>query len=173
MQFNVSSLLKERTGATREYDIDDVVMVDGAGRRLVGHARMDRTPDGILVRARMTGQDEAECSRCLRHLTFPVIVEVEEEWIPTVDVDTGARVEPREGEEEAYRITARHILDLGEAGRQYWTMARPMAPVCEENCGGICAVCGREHAEAGHECVAGEIDDRWTKLRELKLRTGS
>ena len=36
MQFNVASLLQEPTGATREYDIDDDITIDGATRQRHG-----------------------------------------------------------------------------------------------------------------------------------------
>jgi len=169
MQFNVASLLKEKTGAVREYDIDDDVKIDGENRHVSGRARFDRTHDGVLVRARLLGMAAGECSRCLKPLTFSVPVDFEEEWIPTVDVDTGARVEPPEGEEEAYRITPRHVLELGEAVAQYWSMNVPMAPVCADDCAGLCAVCGQDAGGEGHGCSGEQVDARWAKLAQLKL----
>lgn len=169
MQFNVSSLLKEATGATREYDIDDDIRIDGVGHRLSGHTRFDRTRDGILVRAALRGDESAECGRCLKPFRFPVHIVFDEEFIPTVDVDSGARIMPPEGEEEAYRIDARHMLDLNEAIEQYWTMALPLAPVCRDDCAGICAVCGDDLYQATHNCAGEQTDARWAKLQDLKL----
>jgi uncharacterized protein len=97
-----------------------------------------------------------------------VHVEFGEEYIPTIDVMTGARVEPPEGEEDAYRIDARHFIDLREPIEQYWQMALPMAPVCREDCPGLCPECGRE-VDADHRCAAEPVDARWSKLRNLRL----
>jgi len=169
MQFNVASLLKEHTGAAREYDIDEDVRIDREPHRITGHARFDRTPDGVLVRARLRGEGRASCSRCLKEVTYPIEIVFEEEYIPTVDVDTGASVQVPEGEDEAYRINARHLLDLSEPIEQYWAMAEPMAPVCEEACRGLCPICGEEIRSEGHACTREQIDDRWAKLRNLKL----
>lgn len=169
MQFNVASLLKEHTGAMREYVIDDDVRVDGETHHLTGIARMDRTPDGILVRARMSGEQAAQCSRCLKDVTYAVTVEFEEEYIPTIDVDTGAHISPPAGDEEAYRINDHHILDLTEPVAQYWSMAEPIAPVCEDACRGLCPVCGEEIGASDHKCTREQIDDRWAALRNLKL----
>jgi uncharacterized protein len=169
MQFNVSSLLKEPTGASREYDIDDDARIDGASHHLRGRARFDRTTDGILVRATLSGTADGVCSRCLRPITVPITIEFDEEYIPTVDVTTGARVDLQEGEEEAYRIDARHTLDLGDAVAQYWSMALPMAPLCSEDCAGLCPVCGDEIAGAEHGCAREQVDARWAKLGTLKL----
>lgn len=170
MQFNVSTLLKEYTGASREHDIDDTVLIDGRPQRLRGHARFDRTPDGILVRAALTGETEEVCSRCLRPFVHPVEVRFDEQYIPLVDVETGRVVEAPEGIEDAYRITQRHMLDLGDAVRQYWEMALPMAAVCREDCPGLCPDCGQDRAADGHACAGDQDDARWSKLRDLKLR---
>jgi uncharacterized protein len=169
MQFNVASLLQETTGATREYDIDDDVAIDGRRRRLTGHARLDRTPRGILVRAHMAGVTDDVCSRCLRPLTVDVHIDFEEMYYPTIDVYTGARVDLEEGVEDAYRIDGRHVIDLSEAAQQYWSMSLPMAPLCDEKCGGLCPVCGEEIGTSTHACAREPLDARWSKLADLKL----
>lgn len=169
MQFNVSSLLKEHTGATREFDIDDDVRIDLIPRRLKGHVRMDRTPRGIFVRAAAEGAADDVCSRCLQPLTYPVRIALEEEYLPSVDVTSGARVAVDEGDEDAYRIDARHVLDLAEPVRQYWTMALEMAPVCREDCAGLCPACGEYIADGVHQCAGEQVDTRWSKLAELRL----
>jgi uncharacterized protein len=169
MQFNVAALLKEPTGATREYEIDDDLRVDGARHRVAGHARFDRTPRGILVRATISGSMSGECSRCLRPLDYPVNVTLEEEYLPTIDVNTGAQVETDETTEDAYRIDSRHVLDLTEAAAQYWAIALPMAPVCAEDCAGLCPDCGADLSAAPHTCAADAGDARWSKLTDLRL----
>jgi uncharacterized protein len=169
MQFNVSSLLQEATGSTREYDIDDDLVVEGERHHLTGHVRFDRTPRGIFVRARMDGAMSDVCSRCLKPVTYPVQIEFEEEYLPTVDVNTAAPVDLEEGDEDPYRISRRHVLDLSEPAQQYWTLALPMAPLCDENCAGLCPVCGEEISDAGHTCTREQVDARWSKLANLKL----
>lgn len=168
MQFNVSSLLQEHTGATRAYDIDDDVRIDGETHHVTGGVRLDRTPRGVLLRAGLQGEMASECSRCLRALTIPMHLEIAEEFIPAIDIVTGARVELSETEQDAYRITPRHVLDLTDSVRQYWAMSSPMAPVCAEDCPGICAECG-ERLEAPHAGHDGPRDGRWSKLADLKL----
>lgn len=167
MLYNVASLLKEHSGATREIDIDDDMPVDGATVHLTGHARLDRTPRGILVRATVHGTHTDQCSRCLRPTSTPIDIVLEEEFIPRIDMDTGVRIETLEGEDEAFRLTARHELDLAEALAQYWAMALPMATVCSEDCSGLCPECGKERL-AGHVCDDQPIDDRWAKLARFK-----
>jgi uncharacterized protein len=174
MLFNVASLLKEITGTLREDDIDDDVAIDGETHHLTGHVRFDRTNDGILVRARLHGQTSDACARCLRPVDYPVDIVIEEEYLPTVDVVTGAPLDPAEVEvdairADAYRIDKRHMIDLTEPIEQYWAMALPMAPVCREDCPGLCPSCGQEQDAAGHTCAPDDGDSRWAKLRNLQL----
>ena len=166
MLYNVATILQEPTGASREYAVDGDVVIDGQPQRLRGRVRLDRTPRGVLVRASLQGSFETECSRCVRPCTLPVALSIVEVFIPQVELTTGARVETREGEEEAYRINARNELDLAEVVTHYWSMAVPMAPVCREDCAGLCPSCGNERG-ASHTCSEAPTDDRWSKLAEL------
>jgi uncharacterized protein len=169
VQFNVSELLRESYGSFREFDIDDDVRIDGEQQHLTGHVRFDRVPEGILLRATVRGERRAECSRCLDPCSLPIELTIEEQYIPTIDPLTGARVTAPEGEEDAYRISERHIIDLTVPVQQYWTMAQPIAPVCGDDCAGICAMCG-SRKDATHACETDATDDRWARLRDLKLR---
>ena len=169
MQFNVSELLRESYGAYREFDIDDDVRISAVPRHVRGHVRFDRVPEGIFARASVSGTAIAVCSRCLDPAEFPLDLLLEELYIPLVDPVTGARVQLPEGEEDAYRITERHIIDLTLPVQQYWSMALPIAPLCSPDCRGICPQCG-EIRDASHGCVLATLDDRWAKLRDLKLR---
>jgi uncharacterized protein len=171
MQYNVVSLLKEATGATREYDIAAAdIPTDGETATLAGHARFDRTTRGIFVRARFDGLHADSCSRCLKPITIPVHIEFQEEYLPSVDVATGAPIELEEGDEEAYRINQNHVIDLAEPAREYWQMALPMAPLCADDCPGLCPLCGAELSDVRHGCTREQVDARWAKLANLKLR---
>jgi uncharacterized protein len=170
MQFNVSSLLREPAGTMREYEIDDDIVVEGERQHLTGQVRFDRTPRGILVRARMHGDKNDECSRCLKPLSYGVDIEVEEEYFPTVDINSGTRFELEEGEDpDAYRIDTRHVIDLAVPAREYWSIALPMAPVCSEDCPGLCPECGADRTAGEHVCRADQGDARWSKLADLQL----
>jgi uncharacterized protein len=168
VQFNVASLLKEPTGAARADFIDDDVRIDGALRHVRGNVRFDRTPRGVLVRASAHGTMDGVCSRCVKPIVYAVDTEFAEEYIPRIDLASGAEISLEEGEEEAYRIDGRHMIDLTEPIAQYWTLALPMAPVCTNDCRGLCPICGEE-TSAGHACAGEQIDSRWSALAKLEL----
>ena len=114
------------------------------------------------------GRHARVCSRCLKPVSMPVHIEFEEEYLPTVDVCTGAPVELREGEEEAYRISPNHMIDLADPAREYWDLALPMAPLCSADCPGLCPLCGAELSDVRHACTREQVDARWAKLAGLR-----
>ena len=65
MQINVSQLLKEPIGATRDYQVSEIVDITGDDRMVQGEVRLLRTQRGILVRGVLRTEVELTCSRCL------------------------------------------------------------------------------------------------------------
>jgi uncharacterized protein len=66
-----------------------------------------------------------------------LILNVEEEYFPITDVNTGVPLPEPEEEPEVFVIDEYLILDLSEAVRQYALMAVPMKPLCRPECPGI------------------------------------
>jgi len=170
--YNVSTLLRELIGSTREFDVDDRVLVDTEEprhERVTGSVVLLRTKDGVLATANLRGDQPERCSRCLRAMAVPVQINVEEEFIATVDVRTGASL-ARPDDPEAFLITAQQQLDLEEAVRQAWALALPMQPLCRPDCKGLCARCGTDLNESACTCSP-EEDDRWSPLKKLLVET--
>ncbi|HXF50919.1 MAG TPA: DUF177 domain-containing protein [Dehalococcoidia bacterium] len=167
LQYNLSGLLKERTGARREFELDDTVPVDDERVRLVGSVEVVRTRAGALVRVSARGEAHLTCSRCLEPVTVPIALSIEEEFLQTVDVNTGQPI-PIPPSAENFRIDARHTLDLTEALRQYWETAQPMQPLCSPTCPGLCPECGQRLDAPRHACRPAVLDERWAKLLDLR-----
>ncbi len=165
MQFNVSQLLREPVGATRRYDIDETVEIDGEPRRVSGGVEFVRTDKGVLVRADLVSVVKGECSRCLTPAEGPARIAFEEEYLQTVDVVTAAPTRERR-EPDALTIDARHMLDLADTIRQYWVLSAPMQPLCRPDCAGLCTVCGRNRNE--EPCGCRPEDPRWAALEGLR-----
>src|SRR3990172_9264384 len=132
MQYNVSTLLKEPVGSTREYEVEGQVLIEHGEPEscaVTGHTTFLRTRHGVLVTAQLHGVQHELCSRCLREMGVPMRVEIEEEFFSSVSVDTGAALPPPE-DPEAFRIDPHQTLDLDEAVRQFWTAPLPVQPLC-------------------------------------------
>ena len=167
MQINVAQFLKSDQGTTRIYQIDDSFEDENIRVPVRGEMKLTHIDQRVLVQGRVTTDVSLVCGRCLKPFILSVVLDIEEEYYPVIDVNTGAKTLPPE-ESGAFLIDAHHILDLTEAIRQYKVMALPMKPLCREECIGICPVCGKNLNEGPCDCPASEIDPRWAELLKLK-----
>jgi len=167
----VSGLLREAPGASRVYPVAGVTIDLGEDLELAdpieGTVRLTRTNRGLLVHARLSTALASQCSRCLRDIEVPLDVAIDEEALPTIDLETGAPVDTS-GEPDVLRLTGQHELDLEPAVREAIQLAEPIAAVCREDCPGLCAVCGADLSEGPHEHEE-EIDPRLEALRAFTV----
>jgi uncharacterized protein len=168
MEINVAQLLRESTGSVREYQINEVADFDGnaRGSLVQGEVRLLRIQRTILVKCTLSTELELTCSRCLTPFRYPVKLSFEEEYLPTIDVVSGAPV-PLPEEAGPFTIDEYHTIDLNEAIRQYSLMAAPMKPLCREDCPGLCPNCGHNLNLGRCECPVQTIDPRWSELTKL------
>ncbi len=143
--FNVSQLLKSAVGTKRKVEVDELDESLSQDLNLKsptrGSLRLMRTPAGILVTGTLTHEVEDTCSRCLEPFVRTQTIELDEEFLPIVDVTTGIPLE-ESGDPDAFKLTSQHLLDLDEAIRQYAILESPLRPLCREDCKGLCSVCG-------------------------------
>ena len=168
MQINVSQLLKEPIGSSRNYEVSEIIEVngDGGGRKVDGEVSLLRTHRGILVKGELQTEVELTCSRCLSLFHFPVRINFEEEYIPTIDVVSGVPL-PSPDESSSFTIDEHHVIDLNEAIRQYALLTLPMKPLCREDCAGLCQESGHNPSQEPSDCPPQAIDPRWSELSEL------
>ena len=103
--------------------------------------------------------------------TYPLTLNIEEEYFPTTDVVSGASL-PIPDEPGCFTIDEHHILDLTEAVCQYALLAIPMKPLCREDCAGLCPKCGHDLNQGSCGCLSQETELRWSELRNY-LSTSS
>lgn len=167
MKINVAQQLKEHIGSVRQYDIDET---DEEGLPIRGKVQLLRTNRSILVTGTLDTIVRGECSRCLEQFEYPLNVDIEEEYFLTRDPISGLPLSPP-GEPGAFLIDENHMLDLGEAVRQYKIMALPMKPICREDCAGLCSHCGRNLNYTTCDCPPAPPDARWAPLQALRTKS--
>ena len=167
MQWNVAQLLQSAIGSEREYAIDEAEdRYEELAGKITGAVRLMRTDRGILVRAELDTRVRAECSRCLSPFTEPVSFAIDEVFYPSIDILHGGKLDPPE-EDGAFKIDARHTLDLGEPARQYALLSLPMKPLCTQGCSGLCSTCGVNLNVETCGCPQSAADPRWASLEAL------
>ncbi len=134
---------------------------------VVGSFRIDRLGPQILVRGVVHGYVFQDCSRCLKRYLHEVrekfslnlrslslVPEGEELELGADDLD----VEFFQGD----------ALDLAHLLAEQLSLALSMKPLCSEECGGLCPLCGLDRTEGKCSCREERIDPRWKALRALK-----
>ena len=135
---NVVVLLKDQVGAFRHYRIslDEFALdADLVARDAVGRFRLTRLTDEIIAKIKMSGVVELECQRCLRLYDQPFDVAFDEEFRISIDLATGADVDPGD-DDERFAINDNHEFDIAEPLRQEILVSFPMRRVCGDDCPG-------------------------------------
>jgi uncharacterized protein len=170
LSYNVAGLLREAPGAVRRYEVSGETMSIADDVRLAapikGEVRLARTGRSIMARATLSTALEQLCSRCLVTVAAPVDVTVEEEALPSIDLDSGKPVDAST-EPDALRLDEHHELDLSESIREAISLAEPIAPLCRSDCRGLCVVCGSDlNAHPDHAHDDDPVDPRLALLAE-------
>ncbi|MFQ5861056.1 MAG: DUF177 domain-containing protein [Dehalococcoidia bacterium] len=174
MRYHVAELLKESIGSTRVDTVDDEYTTEEGDREQAkGRLHLMRTDKGILASASVETWSRSMCRRCLKPLHLPVTLSIEEEYLATMDIKTGASLPlpPEAIEEGTFAIDKHHVLDLQEAVRQHLIVNRPVNPLCQEDCQGLCATCGADLNVESCHCQR-QVDPRLMPLAKL-LQEGS
>jgi uncharacterized protein len=121
--------------------------------------RLEAVVEGVLVSGTARAPLVGECARCLESIDDEVEVDFQELY---------AFADERTGDEEELALED-DLLDLEPALRDAVVLALPQAPLCREDCPGLCPQCGARFAEdPSHHHQT--IDPRWAVLTGLRLR---
>ncbi len=103
----------------------------------------------------LTGQIEGnlilECSRCLKEFSYPIEVEISDElFIEDIEDLHNVNVFPI--------LVSDIILEI------------PIKPLHDEDCKGLCSVCGQDLNEGECDCEEEIVDPRLAKLKDFKQK---
>jgi len=173
LQFNVAQFLKQPGTDVRHYTIEDAPLppLDDElrlAKPLQGKVKFIKTDKDILVIGRFETELILPCIRCLADSRAPITFEIEETFVPTLDVVTGLKLTPSPDTDEATFINEQHILDLTEVIRQEIDLNVPAQVLCQANCLGLCPQCGANKNLETCQCETDQIDIRWAGLAAFK-----
>lgn len=162
------------------FDLGGLRLSSGEGRRLDLHVAIDpfllggesylvdpavvparvdvsrTTGGGYALRLRFEASLLGPCMRCLEPAS------------PVFSVDAREVSQPGGTDDLASPYVEEGVLDLRAWARDALALSLPTTLLCQEDCAGLCAICGENLNQAGpehhHERAA---DPRWAKLSEL------
>ena len=155
--------LRRTVPAPEHLGIDLIGVPAGADLEL--DLRLEAVMEGVLVSGTATMPLSGECGRCLEPVSDELTVDLQELY--SYDAERAPRGAPAaEDDDETARMEG-DLLDLEPVLRDAVVLALPLAPLCREDCSGLCADCGGRlddlPADHGHEAP----DPRWGGLAGL------
>jgi uncharacterized metal-binding protein YceD (DUF177 family) len=124
------------------------------------HLRLESVMEGVLVSGEVTVPLVGSCARCLEPIEDSLDLDVQELF-----AYEGSTTEATSEEDEVRRVEG-DFLDLQPLVRDAVVLSLPLAPVCPEDCAGLCVDCGERlddlPADHSHEV----LDPRWAALTE-------
>ena len=90
---------------------------------------LESAHEGILVSGSVRARWEGECRRCLEGASGDLVVSVRELCVESADDETTYPIEQDE-------------VDLGAIVHDACILELPLAPLCREDCQGLCPECG-------------------------------
>ena len=157
--------LARQPGSVRHVDtVVALVELDAVDPRLGGDTgdagdvavdlTLESTLDDIVVTGTLTVEWSDECRRCLRPLADALRIDVEERYADAPELDE-------------FPI-ANGQIDLRPMVREEVLLAIPDAPLCRDDCPGLCPVCGIDLQSSPDHGHPEERDERWAVLDELR-----
>ena len=128
--------------------------------------RLESVLEGVLVSGTADLLIGAECSRCLEPFDWHEEVDLTELFrYPSTDA-RGAVVEEEDESEDPLPVLQDDLIDLLPVLRDAVVIDLPLAPLCSEDCLGLCPDCGvrlEDDPQHTHETS----DPRWAALTAL------
>lgn len=99
-----------------------------------------------------------KCHRCLAPFEHTIAYHIHEKLTVRNHEQT---------EEDDLFSVEEYMLNISDIIENSLVLAFPMKVVCDENCKGLCLVCGTDLNESSCQCEKSEIDPRLLKLKDL------
>jgi uncharacterized protein len=160
LRINVGFLLHQSIGYSRKFEFSEasVQVADDLGvSHLTGNLTFTRTTQGLYAEGIFTATAPLECVRCLTDFNESLSIEINElyEFPPQKETDPQLAI-PQSG-----------IIDLTSLVSELFLLEIPIQPLCQVDCLGLCAICGRRLAEGQCDHPQMEIDPRLSVLQSL------
>jgi uncharacterized protein len=133
--------------------------------------------ENVFARGTLRGSMQVACGRCVGVAEIPIDEALAVTFLPRSEVPDDDDDALAAGEEEAafeeddvdvfpYEGEA---IDLAPLLRERLILAVPFAPLCREDCKGLCPVCGTDMNREPCTCDRRVIDPRLAALKDLKV----
>jgi uncharacterized protein len=114
--------------------------------------------DTITVTGSLAVNLEFDCAKCLKAFEERLVLPVCETFTQQTRV--------AQKNEDIHLVTEDRV-DITPYLHELLIVNLPLAPVCQENCKGLCPRCGNDRNISNCECIEEELDPRLAKLKKF------
>ena len=163
MSSMVSFILEkdQKRSITREMEFHD----DGVNAKGIAYVDLENTNYGIDISIKFDAEVFLVCSRCAEDYVKQQLIEHN---IIIAKTDDGLELDDETAEMNVINM-AQRTLNLHELLRQLLIEKQEMRPLCDENCKGLCPICGTNLNYDNCDCKENQTDPRWAKLKSLDI----
>jgi uncharacterized protein len=153
------------------YEPDELVLDDEHARlveppQVTG--RINRSGHDVRLSGKIVARAEVDCDRCLKQVSIPVDVDFDVTYVPAAAYVETEAAELQE-EDLSLSVYEDEVIDIDELVREQVLLTMPSRALCNEDCKGLCPVCGANRNDAPCECESEETDPRWGALKDLRF----
>jgi len=163
--------LEDGTGSfAHTYQPEELNLVDERVRvtePISVNGRVTKSGSEVDVSGRVETRVNVECDRCLKTLEMPVSAGFKLQYITGQEYQN-SRAAELTADEMAVSVFDGEAIDVDEIVREQILLSVPDRALCDENCSGICSICGTNLNDGSCECKSSEVDPRWAGLKNLK-----
>jgi uncharacterized protein len=124
----------------------------------------------LLFKGRIRGRIGLACGRCLEAFLRDVDLPVRSEWrLKTAPGKPSGKDGTSQIEDLETGLTQEGTLNLEDRILEEIILAVPMLPLCDENCLGLCPVCGENRNINPCTCKSGGGTNPFSVLKDLKV----
>ena len=133
-------------------------------------ASITRAGQSILIKGEVKAVLQLRCVRCLKEFSYPLSSGFEVTLLPLPLEETSGSEEVELGEEDMESgFFEGGEIHLSEIACEQVFLEIPLQPLCQEDCKGLCPVCGKDLNLSACDCGKETFESGFSALRKLKL----
>jgi|SRR5262245_37005951 len=171
MKIEVDKLEEQGGKFSKSYDIGGLSLGETDVRLsapATARGQIRRQSGEVRLSGELHGEVEIPCGRCLKPVKLPLDLEFSERFVPAVAWRDEDQHE-LQSEDLDVSIFGGEVIDLDDLVREEIMLAVPGHILCDNDCRGLCPLCGIDRNLSTCNCNEGQGDSRWDKLKELRM----
>ncbi len=127
--------------------------------------KIEPTGNRVVVRGRLETVLRLECARCLEAFDYPVAENV---FVVYTAEESDLSQEELEAEELNQEFFDGEEIDVWPVLQEHLVMTLPIKPLCDDDCKGLCPVCGRNKNTGQCQCETVKGHPGLARLSEIR-----